>query len=79
MSLPTPLAAPPASPRRKRTPNGVDRPFSLRLSPDERAEVEQLAEAQRLSLAAVARACVVRGLASFKRDAAQARAGELNG
>jgi hypothetical protein len=80
MSLPTPLVAPVDSPfQKKRTPNGVDKPIAVRLSPDERAEVERLSEEQRLSMAAVSRACIQRGLAAFKRDAALAKANELHG
>ena len=54
----------------KRAPTGVvtARPIALRLLPSDMEQVEQVATAEKRSLASVARLAMLRGLAEYQRD-----------
>jgi hypothetical protein len=57
--------------RTARTPNGLvdsTKPIALRLSMDERTEIERIAEQDHRAMATVCRLLMLRGLEAFKRD-----------
>jgi len=63
MSLPTTAPA-----RKKREPNGVDRPIALRLRPEERERVQRLAYEGHVSMASVAAEACRRGMVQMERE-----------
>lgn len=60
MSLPTT--------RKKREPNGVDRPIALRMRPEERDRIQRLATHRHVSMASVAAEACRRGLVAMERE-----------
>jgi hypothetical protein len=66
MSLPTSVH--PVTLRKKREPNGVDKPIALRLRPEERERVQRLAGQRNVSMASVAAEAVRRGLVAMERE-----------
>ena len=67
MSLPTSSLQ--AAARKKREPNGVDKPIALRLRPEERERVQRVAGQRHVSMASVAAEAVRRGLVLMEREA----------
>lgn len=54
--------------RKKREPNGVDRPIALRLRPEERERIQRLATQRNVSMASVAAEACRRGLVAMERE-----------
>ncbi len=55
-----------------RSPRGVERPVAMRLLPDERGELERIADKEVRSAASMARIIFLRGLAHYRQDSASA-------
>ncbi|SHM64286.1 hypothetical protein SAMN05660971_03492 [Halomonas cupida] len=51
-----------------RSPRGVTKPVAARLLPNERSELESLAERESRSCSAMLRLVFLRGLESYRRD-----------
>lgn len=58
------------SPPRSQSPRGCNVPLMTHITPEERAQLEKLADREARSLAAMARLLIARGMKSYQADQA---------